>query len=198
MSRDEAIAQLVKVFRQYGYEGATLARLSEATGLGKASLYHHFPHGKEEMATSVLNHVNHWLECNIVAPLHGGGQPINRIREMIANVDELYNHGEQACLLAMLSLGESHDLFSAHIQRALNTWINALAEVLVDAGLEPDQARLKAEDAILQIQGALVLARGLNNTAPFKRVLQRLPEDLLKAQGVLAWSSPFGAVRSEE
>lgn len=33
MSRDEVIAQLAKVFRQYGYKGATLARLSEATGL---------------------------------------------------------------------------------------------------------------------------------------------------------------------
>ena len=55
MTREEAIAQLSKVFRQYGYEGATLARLSAATGLRKASLYHHFPKGKEKMAAAVLN-----------------------------------------------------------------------------------------------------------------------------------------------
>jgi hypothetical protein len=51
----------------------------------------------------------------------------------------------------------------------------------VDAGLDAEQARLRAEDAIMQIQGSLVLARGLNDTAPFERVLQRLPEILLSA-----------------
>lgn len=61
MSKEEVIAQLTKVFRQYGYEGATLARLSEATGLGKASLYHHFPKGKEEMAAVVLIETSHLL-----------------------------------------------------------------------------------------------------------------------------------------
>lgn len=181
MSKEEAISRLVHVFRQYGYEGATLARLSKATGLGKASLYHHFPKGKEEMAAAVLNHVSHWLEENILALLRSSSQPTERIRAMSKNVDQLYNHGEQACLLAMLSLGESHDLFHVQIQQALNAWIDALAQVLVEAGLDPEQARIRAEDAILQIQGALVLARGLGDTAPFQRILQRLPEDLLKS-----------------
>ncbi|NJR74520.1 MAG: helix-turn-helix transcriptional regulator, partial [Scytonema sp. CRU_2_7] len=53
-SKEKVIVQLTKVFRQYGYEGATLARLSEATGLGKASLSSPFPKGKEEMAAAVL------------------------------------------------------------------------------------------------------------------------------------------------
>jgi AcrR family transcriptional regulator len=181
MSRDKAIAQLLKVFRQYGYEGATLTRLSEATGLGKASLYHYFPKGKEEMAAAVLNHTNDWLAKNIISPLQGSGEPTDRIRAMSKNVDEFYNRGQQGCLLAALSLGESKDLFHTQIQNALNVWINTLAQVLIDAGLVPELARYKAEDAILQIQGALVLARGLNDTAPFERVINRLPEELLKA-----------------
>lgn len=180
MSKEDAIAPLVHTFRQYGYEGATLARLSKATGLGKASLYHHFPKGKEGMAAAVLNYLSHWLEDNILALLRSPDEPIVRIRAMTNKVDQLYNHGEQACLLAMLSLGESHALFQAQIQQALNTWIDAIAQVLVEAGIDSKQARIRAEDAILQIQGALVLARGLGDTAPFQRVLQRLPDDLLK------------------
>ncbi|MEM8810542.1 MAG: TetR/AcrR family transcriptional regulator, partial [Cyanobacteria bacterium P01_G01_bin.38] len=43
MTKDAAIAKLTPVFRRYGYEGASLSMLSKATGLGKASLYHHFP-----------------------------------------------------------------------------------------------------------------------------------------------------------
>src|SRR3954454_5676749 len=50
----ELIAILDDVFRRRGYEGATLSELSRACNLGKASLYHHFPGGKEEMATVLL------------------------------------------------------------------------------------------------------------------------------------------------
>lgn len=181
MHRDEVIVRLVQVFRQYGYEGASLARLSEATNLGRASLYHHFPRGKKEMATSVLSLMNNWLEQTVLIPLRSDGTPKTRLCEMSTNLNKFYNHGEYACLLATLALGESRDLFYAQIRKALNVWIDTLAEVLVETGFKPDQARNRAEDAIIQIQGALILTRGLGNTAPFERVLQRLPEDLLKA-----------------
>lgn len=179
MSREEAIAQLLTVFRQYGYEGATLARLSEATGLGKASLYHYFPKGKEEMALAVLNHINQWIEEHILTHLCSGAEPSERIRVMSQKVDEFYNRGQQSCLFAVLALGESNDLFHAQIKSALKAWIDALAQVLVDAGIERSLSKKRAENAILQIQGSLVLARGIDDTAPFKRVLKCLPEELL-------------------
>ncbi len=50
----QLISILDDVFRRRGYEGATLAELSRACGLGKASLYHHFPGGKDEMANLLL------------------------------------------------------------------------------------------------------------------------------------------------
>lgn len=179
MSREEVIANLVPVFRQCGYEGATLARLSEATGLGRASLYHHFPKGKKEMAAAVLNYMNQWLESSVLVPLREGGKPAERICAMSTNLYKFYNCGKYACLLAVLALGESRDLFHAQIRKALNIWIETLSQVLVEAGIEPNCARRRAEDAVLKIQGALVLARGLDDTALFERVLQRLPEELL-------------------
>ena len=55
LAKEEVVARLMKVFRREGYEGASLSRLSEATGLGRSSLYHHFPRGKEDMAAAVLD-----------------------------------------------------------------------------------------------------------------------------------------------
>lgn len=179
MSREEVIAKLVPVFRQCGYEGATLAKLSESTGLGRASLYHHFPRGKREMAVAVLNYMNQWLESSVLVPLRQGGKPAERICGMSTNLYKFYNCGKDACLLAVLALGESRDLFHIQIRKALNIWIETLSQVLVEAGTEPDCARRKAEEAILKIQGSLVLARGLDDTTVFERVLQRLPEEIL-------------------
>jgi len=48
---------LTKVFRSKGYEGANLSELAQATNLKKASLYHRFPGGKQEMAVTVLTHI---------------------------------------------------------------------------------------------------------------------------------------------
>lgn len=183
MSKDTAIPQLLTVFRQYGYEGATLARLSAATGLGKASLYHHFPKGKEDMAITVLNYLNQGLQERILSPLSSDLPPSDRICAMSENIDAFYCQGEQACLLALLSIGEARGLFQNQIEQALNLWIESLTKVLLEAGIAANTARQRAEDAVIQIQGALVLSRGLNNTVIFQRVLKSLPEMLLDPPG---------------
>ena len=54
MPKTDYIPSLLQLFRQHGYDGATLSKISQVTGLGKASLYHHFPKGKDEMVQEVL------------------------------------------------------------------------------------------------------------------------------------------------
>ena len=41
-------------------------------------------------------------------------------------------------------------------------------------------AHQRGEDGIIAIQGALILAQGLNDPAPFQRVLQQLPKNSVK------------------
>ena len=59
--RDRLLGIVAEVFREHGYEGASLSLIGEATGLGKGSLYHFFPSGKEEMAGAVIAHINGWF-----------------------------------------------------------------------------------------------------------------------------------------
>jgi TetR/AcrR family transcriptional regulator, lmrAB and yxaGH operons repressor len=179
LSRDKAIPKLIQVFQHYGYEGATLAKLSEATGLGKASLYHHFPKGKEEMASAVLEYLDRGLNEQLLAPLQQVGDPKNRLLAVIQNIDAFYDHGQKDCLLGLLSIGEARELFGQQIARSLTVWIDRLAKLAIESNIPPNAARQRAEDAVLQIQGALVLSRGLNDTTIFRRVLKQLPEMLL-------------------
>ncbi|KAM3099815.1 TetR/AcrR family transcriptional regulator [Phormidesmis sp. 146-35] len=180
MSRDQIVIQLLQVFRQYGYEGATLTKISQATDLGRASLYHYFPGGKEEMANAVLEHLDRWQQTNVLTPLQANGTALERLEAMMRSLDQAYNGGQQSCLISVLSMGDAKDLFSPKIRAALEEWIGAIATVLTQTGMNLPLATQRAEDAILQIQGALVLARALENTAPFQRLLQRLPEELLQ------------------
>jgi TetR/AcrR family transcriptional repressor of lmrAB and yxaGH operons len=178
MSKDQVIAQLSNVFRQYGYDGASLSKISEATGLGRASLYHYFPKGKEEMAATVLDRTYVYLAEHLLKPLQQKGEPVERVHAMGETLKQFYNEGRSSCLVDLLSIGDAQALFQAPIRQTLTAWINGLAEVLIEAGQDPELARHRAEDAIIQIEGALVLSRCLDNTASFQRVIANLPEIL--------------------
>jgi len=177
---DELIARLSAVFREVGYEGATLTMLAEAAGLQKASLYHRFPQGKEQMAREVLAHTGAWLEENILQPLRADGAPAAKIGAMAKRLDELYSGGRQACLLNMLSSARIDDgPFTQMIQHAFEALIGALRAVLMDAGLDKRTARSRAERAVMMLQGSLVLSRGMGTPRPFREFLKSLPGDLL-------------------
>ncbi len=176
----DLLAKLSDVFRDVGYEGASLAVLSEATGLKKASLYHRFPEGKEQMAHEVLAAADTWLMEHVLGPLQGDGPPEARLNAAIRKLDDFYSGGRQGCLLNMLSPPFQHQgAFAKPIKQAFEGWIGTLTKLVMDAGFDRTTARARAERAVALLQGSLVLARGLGTAKPFKDFLKTLPKDLL-------------------
>ncbi|WNZ27252.1 TetR/AcrR family transcriptional regulator [Leptolyngbya sp. NK1-12] len=178
MSRETYIPCLLRLLRQYGYDGATLAKISEATGLGKASLYHHFPGGKDEMVEAVLDYLERWLNQNILQVLNGPGEPLSRLQQMCDRLNQVYEGGHQPCLFAILLLGSARDVFHQRVNALFRSWIDAIAAVLIEAGLEENLAQQQGEDGVIAIQGALILAQGLHDPSPFQRIIQQLPAKL--------------------
>lgn len=178
---DVLIARLSDTFRSVGYEAASLAMLSETTGLKKASLYHRFPGGKEQMGSEVLQDAGRWLTRHVLEPLAGPGTPAARIKDMTRQLDSFYAGGQQACLLNMLSspIG-GQGPFKAAIKQMFEAFVEALAQVVAETGCSRRVARDRAERAVALIHGGLVLARGLGTTEPFRKVLKALPAELLQ------------------
>ena len=178
MSKTKYIACLLSLFRQHGYDGATLAKISEATGLGKASLYHHFPEGKDEMVKTVLHSLQVFMQEQIQATLDGEGDPLAKFEKMCDRFSEVYVNGEQPCLFAILLMGSARDIFHDEIKTIFENWIKAMTRVLQEAGLEQKLARERAEDTGITIQGALILTQGLDDTRIFQRVMKELPQKI--------------------
>lgn len=178
---DEAlIAALSDVFRDYGYEGASLARLAEASGLQKASLYHRFPGGKQQMAEEVLAAAFAWLETKILGPLKERGAPSERLQNVAAELRAFYDCGRKGCLLNMLAAPKGQDgPFADAIRSAFDVLIGAFAGLAREAGAKPATARRRAESVVAQLQGSLVLSRGLGDERPFERFLADLPAALI-------------------
>lgn len=180
IDEDELIARLTRVFRDIGYAGASLALLSEATGLKRASLYHRFPGGKEQMAREVLERAKEWLETHVLAPLDSNEPPEKRIDAMIANLDDFYAGGKEACLLNLLASGRGGEgQFREIVAQAFERWITALAGTLREMGFDEETAYRRARLAVALVEGSLVVARGTGDTAPFRDCLVSLRTEVL-------------------
>ncbi|MBN9601014.1 MAG: TetR/AcrR family transcriptional regulator [Afipia sp.] len=177
--RADILPVLAEVFRAHGYEGATLALLSEASGLGKGSLYHFFPGGKQQMCAEVLAEIDGWFAANIFRPLLEGDDPEAAIAGMIAAVERYFKSGRRVCLVGVVALGAARDAFAEPVRAYFKRWAEALASALRRCGCPAATARRRAEDAMLVIQGALVIARALDDPKVFSRAMADLKGRLL-------------------
>ena len=176
----DLLSALGEVFRAHGYEGASLALISEATGLGKGSLYHFFPGGKEQMAAEVLASIDAWFVTEIYRPLRKASDPRRGIADMCGGIDAYFRSGRRVCLIGVVALGNARDLFAGRVKEYFVAWVEALAAALRKLGHSSTAARHLAEQAVLEIQGALVLARAVNDPKVFSRALMRSQERLLE------------------
>jgi AcrR family transcriptional regulator len=179
--RADIVPLLAEIFRELGYEGTTLSRITERTGIGKGSLYHFFPGGKEEMAAAVLADVDVWFERAVYEPLRRDDAAA-AIDAMWANVMDYFRSGRRICLVGAFALDETRERFSPAIRDYFVRWIEALRRALVRAGCGEAAALAAAEEAVSGIQGALVLSRALDDTEMFRRTVDRLAGRLAAAQ----------------
>ncbi|MCJ2014846.1 TetR/AcrR family transcriptional regulator [Methylobacterium sp. J-076] len=176
--RADAVAAIAEVFRELGFEGASLSAITARTGLGKGSLYHLFPGGKEDMAEAVLAGIDGWFARAVFAPLRDDPDGEAAIRRMLRETDAYFRSGRRICLIAAFALDGTRDRFAGRIANYFTAWRDALAGALRRIGrAEADE---RAEHAVLAIQGALLLSRALDDPAVFGRTLERLEADLLR------------------
>lgn len=173
--KSDAITRVAEVFRELGFEGASLFEITERTGLSKGSLYHFFPEGKEGMAAEILADVDGWFVREVFELLERG-EPRAAIAQMWRTVDSYFRSGRRVCLLGAFALDETRDRFAKPIRLYFRRWIESLDGALVRAGVDAATARSLAEDIVGSIQGALTLARALKEDAVFGRTLARLQQ----------------------
>lgn len=176
--REDVLPLLAEVFRTYGFEGASLSRISEGTRLGKGSIYHFFPGGKDEMAAAVLAEIEQWFRLHVFEPLRESADAEAGIAAMFAEVERYFLSGQRVCLVGVFALGNERDRFADAVRDYFEQWIEALAAALVRGGRKGKQATALAEEVVGGIQGALVLARAFDRPAIFRATLKRLQDRL--------------------
>ncbi len=174
--RADTLPKLAEVFREHGYDGASLAVISAATGLGKGSLYNFFPGGKAEMIDAVLAEIRKVFDETIFDPLAGEGGSEEPLGAMFSKVGRYFLDGDRVCLMGALALHDPHKTFAGVVRDYFHRWIEVVATRLRELGWSPDKAQAEAEEIVANIQGAIVLTRATGDRGLFQRLVERQRE----------------------
>ncbi len=178
VSREQLTESLRSVFVARGYEGATLAELARACGLGKASLYHHFPGGKAEMAQMIVRHSVAELERDVFSPLRDTQiEPPARIEAFVNAFGAYLANGRGHCMLAVLAQSSARADYAAVIREQLRSWLKLLAQTLEAGGAKPKRARRQARALLASVYGQLILAKMLDDEDGYTNALRRVAKD---------------------
>ena len=181
-SKDAITTQIKEVFISKGYEGATLANLADATGLSKASLYHHFPGGKPEMASHLVDDAVQSLQTHAFDALTAEQDPVQALKEFVEGFYRYTQAGDSNCLLAILShhgtANEEIAPLQHHIRRQFTAWHAELAAAFMAAGVRPKRSQRRAHETIAALYGAMMNAKLHQNPALFAKAVTRLSKTI--------------------
>ncbi len=173
-AKEKAARAFTGIFREYGYEGASLSMLSAASGLGRSSLYHHFPKGKVDMGAAALADMHGWFRVNVFDILSSKGSTQQRLYRVADNLTNYYQSGKSPCLMEIFSRGEARKLYRAELQAFLAEMLEAFNTLYGDTGRSPEKAMRRSEQILMRMQGALVMSRIQNRSVPFNGFIATL------------------------
>jgi AcrR family transcriptional regulator len=130
-SRDKILDVAEALFARRGFSGVGMREVSEAVGLGKSSLFHHF-HTKTQLYFEVLDRVLSRIQERLAPVLSSAGSPLERVdRGVDALIDALAEHPTTARLL-LRSLFEDDD-FPTEAQEAEQVAAELRLQQILDA-----------------------------------------------------------------
>jgi AcrR family transcriptional regulator len=173
-SRASLLISLRSVFEARGFDGATLSQLAAASGLSKASLYHHFPGGKGEMAAALLRESVAELERLAFSRLNTAQPAHTRLRRFVGGFEEYIDLSNGDCLVRVLAEGSMAAEHGDTIRQQYGDWLNRLAATFAETGVKRKRAERLATELLSGLYGNLAMARLLDRPALLSKHIRRL------------------------
>jgi len=160
-SREKILEVAEARFAQRGFAGVGMREVALAAGLGKSSLFHHFP-AKAELYVAVIERAIARIEAHVMPALGAAGNALLRIdRAVDALIDALAEHPTTARLL-LRSLVEEDAVAAAEppglaaVEARIHTLVSRFT-ALLSAGVAAGELRpVHAPDAVQTLIGATV------------------------------------------
>ncbi len=178
-TRQRMLDSAAELFHQQGYHATGLNQLVAAVGAPKGSLYFHFPGGKEQLAAEAIRQSAERL-CDMLRAIVASSPDVitgveNVVEALATSLEE--SDFQRGCPLATVALDASGD--SEAIRQACadgyTSWHTLISEALNRPNaLDTGKADQLATVVLAAVEGGLLLAKTLHDTAPLRAIAPHL------------------------
>jgi TetR/AcrR family transcriptional regulator, lmrAB and yxaGH operons repressor len=166
------------LFQVQGYDGTGFSEILRRSGAARGAIYFHFPGGKEELATEVVERGQEEIAQRIRRTLAVAKSPAAAIRvffeESAANLEK--SKFTRGCPLATLILETAHrsERIRMSAARALDVWVSVMQQALISAHVPRREARRLVMLVLSAYEGALLLSRAQRDVTPLRETAIQL------------------------
>ena len=168
-TRQRMVEATAELLRDGGLEAANFSEILARSGAARGAIYHHFPHGKNELTRDAVAWTGERVRANLEA-LSGDspGEIVTTFFEAIRPIVDKASHGTSCAVAAVvLEAGQRDASLTQTAHTALQSWVEALTSRLVAAGAAPMSAHHVAVLLITFLEGTQVLCRAAGDLATF-------------------------------
>lgn len=184
-TRTQMLRTAGRLFQRQGYAATGWRQVVAEAGTPWGSQAHHFPGGKEQLATEALARAGAGYERLLRALFIGDAHPADAVEAWVeAAAAQLAATGwAEGCPVATVALETAHqsDALASACGAVFESWRAALTEAFVARGLKAADAASLALLVLSAIEGALLLSRAARDAGPLRVVGNELSH-LLRAR----------------
>ncbi|MFO7678851.1 MAG: TetR/AcrR family transcriptional regulator [Chloroflexota bacterium] len=168
--RDQIIETTCQLVEMQGYHATGLNQILAESDAPKGSLYYYFPDGKDGLVAEAIAYTSEQISRRLEEGMAAYNNPAEAIpafvRTLAFHVEQSgYKAGGPITAVA-LEAASTNQRLNAACQKAYRAWQGVVEQKLLAGGFEPQRARRLAVMTIALIEGAIILSRTEQDTAP--------------------------------
>jgi TetR/AcrR family transcriptional repressor of lmrAB and yxaGH operons len=187
-AREDMLSAAVELFRARGYEGVGVAELLQKSGAPRGSLYFHFPGGKEQIGSEVVERVGVEVARRF-RDLANSGVDLSTFIETVfkTTARECKERDYKAsCPMAAIAAGAGSDnpKLQTAIREAFASWEREISAAAEARGMTKKNADIFASSFLTAMEGAFVVSKAQGSSVAHvnaSRAMQALAAALLPA-----------------
>jgi TetR/AcrR family transcriptional repressor of lmrAB and yxaGH operons len=174
-SRERMVKSAASLISSRGVSATSFSDVLADSAAPRGSIYHHFPGGKEQLATEAVR----WTSDRVVAYLRAGTETTPAA--VLARFIQLWrqvvvtSNAASGCVVAGVALDTgAEDGLMDVARETFRSWESVLAEQLAQAGVPEQRAKGIAIATLAGMEGALILCRAEGTVQPLDEIAQEL------------------------
>lgn len=184
-TKSRMIAATADLLGLQGYHATGLNQVMQVSATPKGSLYFHFPGGKEELASEAIRVAGAEIGEKIAATLQSFEQPGDAVSAFaLLLAEELQtSHFRKGCPVAAVAMETAamSDCLRQTCEQIYLSWFALVEQRLFESGVEPAVAKSWTTLTWAAVEGALLLSRTYQSTAPLETIAAQLKQLLNQA-----------------